>query len=543
MNVVMELTTQPRVGPPTVPVADLPPPTEGEADFANLTAWWADNVLAPFLIPGHTLPDDHLELTAELLGQQERFDVRVNGYFLEDLTTAYGTFGWKAVELVHSTLVAKARDWPVEVFELYLQTRNVLELMIGQALVRIERRAAAHAKTAWEKARKKLLGYIANFHPPLEGWKTLGVRFKSAETQASLLKHCHAYAVASAAAVRLGEQAAARDRKRPSRDRKKGDGFDLWYQLYATAQEAEIKKMYDAYTEVHKVFPPAVLILDELPDWMGAESKPKTAPFELAILIYVRLQQLVGELELLESTLQKAPDTEWITFEYAKPTRSIKVSATSSEGRTVEGTTLAIALGKGRRELGVLANPYLLADLAEQDPGGAWDRIVLLRYRALLAAELDRQRQSQMAWARFWDVIGRVVAALSLLSLFALLPAAAAAAGTALAIVGQAANAIGLVMVVLHGVVGTLEEASALEARAREHLFRLSRDDPDALREIGTLLARSNAMRKALGEGLLGALVRIGLARFKILAEALEIDDALDDLETLFGPASEPQEG
>ncbi|MFI8875792.1 hypothetical protein [Streptomyces sp. NPDC055243] len=539
-NVMITARAAAGAGPPAVPVTDLPATPEEEPELGALDAWWRRHVLAPHTVAQAlfltTTADPTADPTVEHLGRQRPFLVRFGADHLDDLATAYANLGWDAVELVEPRM--RELGLPDGLVRFHRLTRRVLELMIGQALVRVERRATAYAKTAWADARRTLVGHKADFRPPYEGWRTMGIRFVRKATQDAVLEHGHTYLVALDEARRLGEKMADRDRKDPPRTRVPGSGAALWYQMYADAQEAELDVMHGALREVHAACPAALLVLDDLPDTLRTSPKDPHLPYTVAAQISVRLDGLIAELDRLTHAAEhRAPDTEWITFEAPRTDERADRGITHVEARTLD-----IVLAKGSEELGVLANPYLLADFAVRDDrAGPWDRIVLRRYRAGLDARLKEQARDRAAWAAFWDVLARVAAALSLLALGALVPGAPLALAAGLGLLGHAAFLLGIVMLLLHEILGTLATAGTVEAQARARLFRLGRDDPGALREVGALVARSEALRRGLGEGLLTVLFRIGLARFKILAAALEADDTLGDLETLFGPAPVPE--
>ncbi|GHG79043.1 hypothetical protein [Streptomyces griseocarneus] len=517
-------------------VADIPRETESGNRIDELAQWWATHVLDPFLARKDILRTDYVTGHTTLFDDRVDFVVRIGPETLEDVLSAYASFGWSALERLESDLAELPRALePVRDF--YRRTRDVAAAMVAVGLMRIERLAAAYAGREWKESLRQMEGYLKAAFNTVE-INTVLPSFRDKKQGDRLLSLCHQYALASDEAVRLGKKVAKRNWVVPPAERKKGSGQDLWYELYAAPQREQLEKMTGFFTKILQDFPPTALILDDLPEKIHSDPNHSQALSLLAKKIYFRLAGVIKDLDTLIASLSAPAGTERLTrFEHG-PVPPIELKEGGLEQELIEHLT-----NRGKAEHRVLANPYLLAAIAEQVPAGSWEKCVLLQYRRRLGSAIELQEQRDAAWQIFWNWLGRVVAALSLLALLASFPfgegAVAPALGVVLTAAGHTAATLGVVMLVAHGIIGTLQEAGKLEANAQDLLFRLGQDDPEAFRKIGALLGESHVLRRSLGEGLLTTAVRLGLAQLKVLAFALELDEFLDDVGTAFGPDAE----
>jgi hypothetical protein len=172
---------------------------------------------------------------------------------------------------------------------------------------------------------------------------------------------------------------------------------------------------------------------------------------------------------------------------------------------------------------------------------GTWTEVVLRQYCDRLSEALRAKKRDDTSTDKVWGWIGRAGALFALVGLMAIFPFGEAALGptlaTLIALSGSSAVILG-VLTILHSLFDTLQKATSKEADARDQFFRLAQDDPDALQEIGMLLAQSNALRVGVAKGFLSNILTLGAAsKLKVVAYALTYQGYYQDVETLFAPA------
>jgi hypothetical protein len=106
----------------------------------------------------------------------------------------------------------------------------------------------------------------------------------------------------------------------------------------------------------------------------------------------------------------------------------------------------------------------------------------------------------------------------------------------ALTLAGSVAAALTIV-VMIHGIIGTLAASDQTAAELRTEVFRLAQHDPVALFDVANVLSRSDKLRAALTTDLLKTLVSLAAAsKIRPLALALELEGFLSDVQDLFNP-------
>lgn len=416
----------------------------------------------------------------------------------------------------------------------------------------LERHAVAFAREQWAAAREKLEGYLDAFAlVELNVEHSLGLVDRKLADE--LLDLCRKYALVADEALRLQEKIAERNRKDPPDRRVKGSGYDLWFEVFAAPQREAISKMRDHLELIAKKFPAAVLVLGDLPaEVRTAASKYDRvkASMKLESSIYYTLRDLLSQVKTLEASLSMPAATDALADLVqpllTEPRDFTRLKSLRLPPGGIEQQIMDLVFNREEREQRLLANLDLLSSLNE-DPAqispGSWEHVVLFQYSQRLSEAAAQRAQRDKAWQEFWSILGRLAAALGLIALMAIFPfgdaAIAPALASLLALAGSAATIIGVLVLVLHDVIGTLQAAGQLEADAREQLFRLGQTDPEAIQEIGALLSRSRELRAAVGRGLLVTVLTLGAARrLKVVTAAMEFDGFITDVGTLFEPSA-----
>jgi hypothetical protein len=537
-------------------------PTELDSRIAILFRDWVVRVLEPYLrdrrLPawqsGSTsgVQDEILTVIVVSDGEDVKLGLRLGSDLLEDLLSTYALWGWEAVVAAGST--DDSKDDRVRNF--VQATQLAAYHMVREGLLDVQRIAHEYAAARWKAARenleKHLTGLIQVSRLRESTW-----RFSDSKPGigAGLVAMCKEYVELEREAERLGKRVAGR---RKGAYREPGSGADLWFEVYAAPQRETLAKMAAKLLDIHKVFPAAVLVLGDLPSGIsgrperGARGDVETDPRgevdssppsgvaledTLATEIHGTVRRLVEDLKWQEAYLEApwtpAPD-------------AIGGKSWNLVGGGIESIMLKDLLAATEGPARVMANPELLAALAgDLDSEGilpreSWSAIVLFQYRRRLAVVIEARRERDAAWRRFWDRLARVTAALALLGALGIFPFSGPTVARGLMLLFQAAGAasggLGIVLTIMHQVVGQLQLAAALAREAQEQLFRLAQEEPESLKSIGDVLAESAAIRRQFSDGLLVLLLEEGLSRFRAIAQALDLIDQIENVEAVFGP-------
>ncbi|MEU9284670.1 hypothetical protein AB0D57_08025 [Streptomyces sp. NPDC048275] len=539
MKVLVELDTGETQEPGASDTTDHrapDPPSASSTRLTELTGWWAEQVLEPYLAKKNAQRYESDSYTVELLGEPVQFTVRFGAETLEDLLAAYAAFGWDALEVVEARMDQQPKNLSA-MREFFAGTRDTIAVMVAYGLILVEGIAIGRPRASWEKGAEELAGYRDEFLDA--GVAVTRPEFKDQKKGDRVVVLCRQYALAADEASRLGQQVADWQSKTPYQHRgERGSGWDQWVELYAAPQRVQLEKMSCLLTEVIKEFPAAALFLDSLPGEFRKAYAPWKARPALAKAVAFGLNGMIADLRTLLASLGAPAGTDRLA-RLDQP----RVPPLELQQGGFEQEICLYVLGRGEKEQRVLANPYLLSELTEDKehfPEGSWEQIVLTRYLHTLSLEIERREKSDEAWRTFWGWVGRIAAVLALIKLMAVFPFGTAAAGSALAAVlafaGHTAAVLSIVVLLVDGIYGTLVAMGKADKDARDQLFRLAQEDPEAFRDISRLLGRSHAIRRMFAEGLATMLVRMGLARVRIIAFALELDDFLDDVRTAFAP-------
>jgi hypothetical protein len=542
MRVVLEMDLKGPGSPTDRDPTDAPVDGPYDESLNDLAERWESHVLSPFEAARGGSPTRILQVSSPFLGTTATFSVRLDHYLLDDVMSAYSSFGWDAVEGIrtaqHSPPLTEVETTAV------LGTTKLVALMVLRGLSRLEELAAAYAATTWKQSRQVLVEQLDNFR--LVGFQRQRPEFATTAMEKNVISLCRNYAEENEEAVRLGKMAA--DRKVGSY-RRKGSGDYLWFELYAAPQRAVLARMEKLVPQVAKECLAASLILGDLPDEVRPGGKLWRARVTVPALIYYRITDLIRDGDDLVSDLSSLA----VTTSVVRPRRpNVKARLNVTGGGIEQQVVTQLFRPQTRRVSRVLANPVVLAAL--DDPGtpmnpvrpGTWVSVVLRQYRQRLLGAMDAQRRADAAWAAFWGTVGRVAAALGLIATLGAFPFVEAAAPAALAVLFSAAAysaaALSLIALLVHSIMGTLEKAGQASSDARDQLFRLAQRDPDAFHDIGLLVEESAALRRGLALGLLPLLLTMGVSQFRVVAKALDMVGYLDDLDTLFAaeaPADE----
>ena len=524
--------------------------------FDALATWWAQRVAQPYLkltsarqVRPITVPWPFLGKTATLT---TTFDLNLLGQSLQ----IYARCGWSALEDLarrlndNDNVSGETRDF-------FRITTNVVAVMVAAALVEVEQRCLLYAQGEWAAASKKLHSYLKDFVSTKDRGGSLG--FKDPRVVDRLFGQCRDFKVVSDKALALGRKREDRNTRTPANERPSGSGNEKWFELFAGPERGLLKKMAGILKDVAGTYPPAVLVLHELPDSLTSGQTPNqvnVAKSDLGLLIHARLAVLLGELEALEATA-KRPGA---TFHLAAllqpmlddPRDLSRVTTLRVPPGGFEQTVLDLAL-KGAEEfavdrpvgkvdlLRVLADPDLLSRFYDDEDAvvrSVWGQRVLDNYRVRLSQTIsDRERDARSVNA-IWNVARRVAAALALIGLLAVFPFGEAVAlppfVALLELAGGAAAVLGI-LTMLHDTFGTLEAAGQLDAKAQERFFRLGQTDPEGLAEVGRLLSGSQELRSAVTNGGLLLLLTMPVAQLRIATAALNFVGLVQDVEILFG--------
>jgi hypothetical protein len=534
---------------------EVAPQPTGAADLLleAITAWWAGHIAGPFSETSLDVRLPPLEIPWRFADQSVTFGVRFDDGLLEDLVEAYAAFGWEALEEIERQLeLHPARYEPTRTF--FRVTRNVVGALVAHGLVELEEHVVAYAATEWEAAVRRLEGYERAFRNV--GFRGEDYRLVDRRLAAELLELCRAYGREAAEARRLGAEVESRRRKSPPGTREKGSGWELWFEAFAAPQRAAMDRMVVLLGQVAELFPAAALVLDDLPESVIRESsryRQLLASIELEHQIHRMLRYLLDELAALRTGLQGPRATAALEQRLA-PLVSGPRDFTSLPGmQWPEGGPEALVMATvfertERTDQRLLASLDLVAsvygELDEASRGG-WSQIVLYRYLTRLEQAVLAERESAAAWEAFWAAMRRVTALMALVALMAVFPFGDAATLPAMASVltlcASGAAILGVVTLLVHDVLGSLERAGKLETDARDRFFRLSQTDPEAVTEIADLLTRSRTLRDGVARGLLLTILTLGAShRLKPVAAALEFEGFASDVETLFAPEPSP---
>ncbi len=532
-------------GVPADAVGQEPGVRPGDDLTVTLTAWWAANALEPFLQFPVNRRLSPIDVDMLLVGEPVTFGVRFDENLLADLLEAYAVHGWAAIEKVERRVAALgAIVRPT--LDLVRATRNVIAVMVADALMRLEATATQFARQRWDASRRQLDAWLDRFtvYPQLHSFPVITDRKLSEQ----LVDQCHKYAKLRAETLALQEKIEERNRKAPPSRREKGSGADLWFELYATPQRKLLTQMTDQLALIGRTFAAAVLVLEDLPKEILDVHDPlrrQAASVALSRAIHARLSRLAEGLHTLTAALAKPPVTA-VLAGVVNPVRAGDVSGLAAleppEGGYEQQVMEAVFKRDKDDDQRLFADLGLLIALREGDTveAGTMEAIALFRYVLRLADEVDRRRTTEEAWAKFWAVLEWIGAALGLIALMAFFPfgeAAAPALVAALNLAGTAAAVIGVVVLVLHQVLGAMQEAGELDRSARDQLFRLGQNDPEALGDIARALARSRALRDSVLQGAFLTVLSLGAAhKLKAIAVALEFQGFLGDLEAVFQP-------
>ena len=511
--------------------------------FADTMAHWVRDALEPFRPSGldaPRAPEEELDVRTTVLGEAVTFTVHLGADLLEEMVAAYAAYGWDAVEAIGARVGLRGRGREDGARQFIAATKQAAASVVVAGLVSLEEMATRFARDRWGQARKVLEGYLRQFR--LGGTNPPTHEFADTALEKRVIALCHEYAVALDEAARLEPEVR---RRRQGDFEVVGSGQHGYFEIYAAPQRVALATMDKVLTQIVEVFPAAALVLDDLPPeihrgpggpgwWNARKTLPK--------LIHARVRDLLDEVNGLLRTLDHGrPATLVLTGR----TWGRIVQRLPTSGGGVERQLALYATKRTAAEQRVMANPHLLRDLDDLElednpvPAVSWERIVLRQYRARLAQEIDAQRAADRAAEIFWRTLAWLAALLAIVAFLALFPEAvtmAPALATAAAFAGKAAVVLGLVVFVVHDVVGSLVRATEIEADARDRLYVLGQQDPEQLRALGSLLAESAMIRRRLGEGLLMLLLQVGLSKFTVIARALDLQGFLDDVRTLFSP-------
>jgi hypothetical protein len=394
--------------------------------------------------------------------------------------------------------------------------------------------------------------------------KSKNVSLKDKNMSKELFQLCRNYAVEANKARSLQGDINERNRKNPPKSRSDRPGEWVWFEVYAAPQRDALNKMDEYLKQIAAKFPPAILVLGELPDLiLGAKSSNQKiiAQHEFESRIFSRLEFLVDALRTLEDSIKEKGATFQVA-EYLKPMLS--------EQRDFSGITkLDLPLGGFEQEVinlafvgskvfsaehgpvGEIKVQRLLADLDlvsdfYNDPHGVepgtWRQIVLSQYRDRLDEIVESKKKDTKKWGEYWGYFAKFTALLTLVALMAIFPFGDVAVGSNLALLftlcGTSSAILG-VLTMLNNLFDTLEKSKQLDAAARDKFFRLAQTDPATILEIGEILSQNKALREELLTGSFENILTLGSAhKLKAIAVALNFQALFQDVETLFAPIS-----
>lgn len=532
----------------------LPGPVSPQnALLTSMTQWWTTNALQPYLALSGVAKLPPLTLQRRFLGRQVSFTLRFDANLLSDLFETYATYGWSALDQIEELLSELPRAYKAD-RGLFRAARAVVAVMVEHALVQLEDQAVAYARARWSESRKRIQQWLDKFtvHRLALEHPTLTDR----DTADQLLAACRRYALIRAEVLALQTKIDERNRiVAPSR-RRPGSGAALWFEIYAKPQRELLSKLTAELTAINALFPPAVLVLDTLPEDILDDSSPlrrAKGATALAKHLYFTIKGLAADTDQLIASL-RAPATTAASPGRLLPLISGDLSGLSNwavsqdgpDGETLDLVMARTADGDQR----VLADLDLLLSLLDDEElveRGTWNQAVLFQFCQRLAAEIDARKENDAWWAGFWRWVERITAALALIGLMLVFPfgeAAAPALVAALSLAGTTAAIAGVVTLVLHHFIGSWVQAGKLDQEVGNRLFRIGQDDPEAIIEIGEALGRSAALRRAVQEGAVLTLLTLGAAhRLKAISVALEFKGFAEDVETLFAPVDTTAEG
>jgi len=516
-----------------------------EAGFDDLIELWRRKIYDPYLenfIDEYGGTARKMELGWQLCDKPIPLNLVFDHTFLVQALETYVTHGWSALEAIKE----KAATTQTPATRTFIEaTLWIVSVHIGKELVGIEGRLMSLAKNEWHEAQDKLEGYLKEFEPIGQGSYKFRNQFRDRNKGKKVFRLCGEYARELAAFGNYQTSLDERNRKDrydPAKKLDRTKAQTIWHELYASPQREVMKRMSGLIKDLGAVFPPAVLVLTDLPtdiakpikSEVGAEYWERARPLDDQI--YDNLVQLRGQLNILEASLQKPGQSEKLSAHIAKPVSSppggLEASVFNAAWEAKPENNRVFA------DVGLIGR--LLAQVEEQHPV-SWEHAVLKRYYLYVKAEIDKKIQNQKDWDKVWGWVGRVTAALSLLALLAFVPfglgaiAVAPAIMTALSIVTWGAFTL-MVISLLHDLYDLFtykkEEASK---NLREQMYKLGQTNPESLNEVGALLRRNREVRDAMTTDLLLNLFKLALAKkIKPVALALELDGFLDDMQTLF---------
>lgn len=516
-----------------------------EAGFDDLIELWRRKIYAPYVesfIDKYGGTARKMELAWQLCDKPISLEVLFDHTFLDQALEVYATHGWAALE----ALKQKAEKKQTPATRTFIEaTLWIVSVRIGQELVRVEGRLMGLAKSEWGQARDQLEGYLKHFESIGAGAYKFRHQFRDRKKGKQAFKLCAEYARELQKFEDYQKSLNVRnskDRYDPAKKLDRTYAQKLWHELYASPQREVMKTMSRIINELGPIFPPAVLVLADLPKDMSKPIKSdEGADYwnrarALDDLIYDNLAELKAQLIILQASMQRPSQSDKLRAYIAKPG---PLPGGGAEALVFNGAWEAEPEdNRVFADVGLIER--LLEQVEERHPV-SWEHAVLKRYYVYVKDEVDKRKQSQKDWDKVWGWVGRVTAALSLLALLAFPPFGLGAVGvapaiaTALSIVGSAAIALAVItlLVDLFDLFTREKEQAAKELR--EQMYKLGQTDPEALNEVGAVLHRNHELRAAMTTGLFLTLFKLALAKkIKPVALALELDGFLDDMQTLF---------
>jgi hypothetical protein len=540
---------------------EAPTPAVVSDTFVEALAdWWQREVLTPFLA---TPPNQRRDLVVSLAhsGGVTRVTVRFDANHMLDVYRVYGGFGWAGVEAIGAVLEELPDLLTGAARRFHQATRNVVAVTVAQALIELEASAGDLARSSWTTLRKQTdaaLSRFRRFGNTVDAW---GLSDRT--MAAALLTACRAYAVDAQSVLTLEPTVRQLGGAEPPWRRKKGSGFEMWYELFARPQREVQTRMAATLARIHRIFPYAALVLSDrglvkaLAE-AGSANQKQVALRSLEQAVRARLAGIQADTDALLDSLGKPGATAFLA-EIVAPVRDrrefgrlfrLAVPAGGYEAQLVQQVTREPDDRAGRArgpvptpdQQRLLAMVQLVAQLRDDEmrvPAGTWNRVVARNYLNRLGAWRDAEEGAEATVTGILAVAYRVAAALSLFALLAVFPfGEAAAPGLVAALVALGYAAAGLTLTLyLVDAVRALDQAGQLTREAQDQLFRLGQDDPEAVALVGRLLSESIAMRTAVLTGAIGVLLTLAAASaLRPVAVALDAYGAIDDVETLFGP-------
>lgn len=517
--------------------------------------------------------------------ENDDLEVPLDADLFESLIEIYGTYGSAAFN------AAWAQRDSLSYHDQQLLGRSIARLQgqIARELIRIQPDATALALKENAELADAMKKHLDKFRMNAGYGKIeLDISYDDKDALYSALRECKALQdriEPLQGAIKELDRKDGGDRATIARKRERDRYRQLRVRGPLDARDRVIDELEKRQLEIGKLFPPALLILDELEDDLhevlstadagrARKNTSRITSKEIQLKYEAKMHRVLRDIceglaairtslanpgaettinaHLSKSELEqvRGGGLHAAVLDYALK-KQAGISAFVREG-VLYGLFGLYFTAQERvnytQENRVLGSPRVLRRLlnaVEAEAPNTFRHAVLRQYVLELEGRVSRELDDQAAIDSWWHFAEMLVAAAGLLLAVLLIPfgpgavAVPAALATFLALAGLAITVSGIVLLA-GSVVSLVGQSLDAESELKRKLVSLGRDDLSALLELGGLLSRHHALVRALTSGMLQELVKLAVAhKLRPVAYALDMQGYLDDIRMLSEPMPE----